>query len=98
ALLLGTGSVALAVSDGNYAPARQHCSGEVDNSDSPSRTEAHCYSFAVTVRDGDATTYHEYFGIGIQQQPDTGHTPLIALDPVPLSLGKTQTVDVWYDL
>jgi len=97
ALLLAGTPLAFAVSDGNYDPAKQHCTGDVDNSDAPTRTELHCYSFILTVRDGNATQYHEYFGIGLQQQPDTGKNPLIDLNPAPLSIGKKQDVDVWYD-
>jgi hypothetical protein len=96
-LLSGT-PLAFAVSDGNYDPTRQHCTGSVDNSGTPASTETHCHSLTVTVRDGDATNYHEYFGFGLQQQPDTGSDPTIDLNPVPLSIGKTQTVDIWYDL
>jgi hypothetical protein len=98
ALVVGGASLALAVSDGNYAPAKQHCTGAVDNSDSSTASEPHCYSIVLTIRDGDATKYHEYFGIGIQQQPDTGHDALLDLNPVPLSIGRHQDVDVWYDL
>lgn len=95
-VLLWNASQAFAVSDGNYDPARQHCSGRANNSDNPTYTEPHCHSLTVTVRDGNADSYHEYFGFGFQQVAvgqDGGHAH------VPfLGIGDHQLIDVWYDL
>jgi hypothetical protein len=78
---LALAAPAFAVSDGNYEPARQHCTGNANNADSPAATELHCHSFTLTVRDGVG---HEYFGIGTQQVADGNATPF-------------NDVDVWYD-
>jgi hypothetical protein len=48
---------ALAVSDGNYSPARQGCSGRADDSETPRRTERHCHNAVVTVFDESGHTY-----------------------------------------
>jgi len=93
ALAIGA-STAFAVSDGNYDSARQHCTPAANESDNPDYSELHCHSVTLTVRDGDATSYHEYFGIGVQQTPD--HQPSL-VDAGLLSIGRHQVVDVWYD-
>lgn len=74
-VLAGAGS-ALAVSDGNYSSSKQHCSGAVDNSDAPQRTEQGCHNATFTVSDGSG---HEYAGVGNQQVAD-GQSPISTED------------------
>lgn len=67
AFVLTAGTLpALAVSDGSYDPAKQGCSGHADDSDSPQRTEEHCYSAVLHL--SGAT--HRYVLVGVPQTPD----------------------------
>lgn len=67
ALALTAGSLpALAVSDGNYDPAKQGCSPSADDSAHPSYTEPGCY--AATLQLSGAT--HRYVLVGVPQTPD----------------------------
>lgn len=82
------------VSDGNYSPARQHCSGAANNVESPDRAEEGCHSGTVTISD---TAGHEYFGIGIGQTAvgEDGVGP----EGLPFDLfANVHEVDYWYDL
>jgi hypothetical protein len=68
AAMLGVGGVAAAgVSDGNYDPARQHCSGHADDSDAPDRVEEGCQNATLNLRDGNGD---EAVRIGTQQTAD----------------------------
>src|SRR5207247_11197500 len=58
---------AFAVSDGQYLPANQNCTGNADNSDAGNRTEAGCHNMIVFLADG---TGHQYAGWGLDQTPD----------------------------
>ncbi len=71
---------AFAVSDGQYLPANQNCTGNADNSDSGNRTEAGCHNMIVFLADG---TGHQYAGWGLDQTPDgtVVHTGEVWLDP-----------------
>ena len=60
------GISAQAVSDGQYDPSRQHCSGSADNT-APGTAEDGCYQAIMTISDG---TGHEYVGAGIRQTAD----------------------------
>ena len=67
-VMLGIGGVAAAgVSDGNYDPERQHCTGDADDSDSPDRVEEGCQNATLNLRDGNGD---EAFRIGTQQTAD----------------------------
>jgi hypothetical protein len=66
-LVMATGGVALAVSDGNYASSRQHCSGKVDNSDHPKNVEPGCKNMIVSASDGNG---NEFAWGGTQQTAD----------------------------
>src|SRR6266704_213347 len=70
---------AFAVSDGQYLPANQNCTGNADNSDSGNRTEAGCHNMIVFLADG---TGHQYAGWGLDQTPDgtVVHTGEVWLD------------------
>lgn len=57
---------AQAVSDGNYDPARQHCSGAANNYTNPAAEEG-CHNTALILSDGSG---HEYAGAGIPQTAD----------------------------
>src|SRR5207244_9353137 len=57
---------AFAVSDGQYLPANQNCTGNADNSASGNRTEAGCHNMIVFLADG---TGHQYAGWGLDQTP-----------------------------
>src|SRR6266436_4585041 len=71
---------AFAVSDGQYLPANQNCTGNADNSNSGNRTEAGCHNMIVFLADG---TGHQYAGWGLDQTPDgtVVHTGEVWLDP-----------------
>jgi len=74
------GHAAFAVSDGQYLPANQNCTGNADNSDAGNRTEAGCHNMIVFVADG---TGHQYAGWGLDQTPDgtVVHSGEVWLDP-----------------
>lgn len=57
---------ALAVSDGSYDAAKQGCTGDADASDSPQRTEEHCYSAVLHL----SGAQHRYVLVGVPQTPD----------------------------
>ena len=85
---------AFGVSDGNYDPARQHCSGHADNVESPDYAEDGCHSGTFTIRDAGG---HEYFGWGIQQTAvgEQGVFP----DALPFDLfANVHAGDFWYDM
>src|SRR3989442_9669154 len=71
---------AFAVSDGQYLPANQTCTGNADNANSGNRTEAGCHNMIVFLADG---TGHQYAGWGLDQTPDgtVVHTGEVWLDP-----------------
>src|SRR2546428_6248549 len=73
---------AFAVSDGQYLPANQNCTGNADNSDAGNRTEAGCHNMIVFLADG---TGHQYAGWGLDQTPDgtVVHSGEVWLDPGP---------------
>ena len=64
---------AFGVSDGNYTPERQHCSGAANNVESPTRAEEGCHNGTITIRD---VAGHEYFGIGSAQTVPWEKPPL----------------------
>ncbi len=66
ALLVATSIPALAVSDGNYDPAKQGCSSGADDSNRPDYTEEHCYSATLHLSDAS----HRYVLVGVPQTPD----------------------------
>ena len=85
ALVLGTGAAAHAVSDGQYDPARQHCSPTADDSEAPDRVEPACRNLILSLRDGAGNESY----VGLRQtadgqsvdpsDPDYGVAP--SLDP-----------------
>jgi hypothetical protein len=81
------------VSDGNYDPARMHCSGMANNVESPDYTEDGCHNSTLTIRDVGG---HEYFGWGIQQTAvgEQGVVP----DFLPFGLfSNVHETEYWYD-
>ena len=90
--LVALGS-AFGASDGNYDPARQHCSGHADNVESPAYTEEGCHNGTITIRD---VSGHEYFGIGIQQT--AVDAPGVVPPSLPFGLfSNVHQFDWWYD-
>jgi hypothetical protein len=69
--VMSAGVAIAGVSDGNYRPARQGCSGHADDSIHPDRVEQGCQSLTVNVSDGSG---HEPFRVGTQQTAD-GESP-----------------------
>jgi hypothetical protein len=63
----GIGVAVAGVSDGNYRPERQGCTGHADDSDQPDQVEQGCQSLTVNVSDNSG---HEPFRAGTQQTPD----------------------------
>src|SRR5438105_11503117 len=74
-VVVGAGA-ALAVTDGNYQPSKQHCDGNADNSDALKRVDKGCKSLMVSAADGDN---HDFSWFGLQQTAD-GESP----DPMSL--------------
>jgi len=70
-MLAGTGAAIAGVSDGNYDPSRQGCSGHADDSEHPERVEEGCQNFTTNVSDGSG---HEVFRWGLPQLAD-GQSP-----------------------
>jgi hypothetical protein len=66
-LTCGAGTALAGVSDGNYRPADQRCSGHADDSDAPDRVEEGCQSATLYVGDQDGG---EAARVGFQQTPD----------------------------
>jgi hypothetical protein len=90
--MLGIGGVAAAgVSDGNYNPARHHCTGHADDADQPQRVEEGCQNLTFSVRDGNGD---EAFRVGTQQTADGE-----VVDPTPQVTTGTfdpSTGTFWY--
>jgi hypothetical protein len=63
-LLAGVGAAVAGVSDGNYDPARQGCSGHAADSEHPEYTEDGCQNFTTNVSDGSG---HEAARAGLPQ-------------------------------
>jgi hypothetical protein len=82
-LVLGSAG-AWAVSDGQYDPARHHCSGAADDSEDPSRVEEGCQSFTINVADGAGN--EGWFGF--KQTPDGQN-----VDPTDPVYGTPTTFD-----
>ncbi|MEY2403762.1 MAG: hypothetical protein QOD38_1313 [Acidimicrobiaceae bacterium] len=81
AIVVMSAGVALAgVSDGNYRPSRQHCSGHADDANQPDRVQKGCQSATLNVNDGQR---HEPFRIGTQQTADgeSAGAPTTSGDP-----------------
>jgi hypothetical protein len=71
AVVLSAGVAIAGVSDGNYRPSRQGCSGHADDSNHPDRVEKGCQSLTLNVSHGKG---HEPFRVGTQQTAD-GQSP-----------------------
>jgi len=87
------GGSAFAVSDGNYSPKANHCSGGADNVERPHYAEPGCHNGTVTISDGAG---HEYFGIGSAQTStdEVGPVPPV----IPFGIGSNiHNGDIWYD-
>jgi hypothetical protein len=68
AITIGSAGVAFAgISDGNYRPERQGCSGHADDYDRADTAEEGCQSATLNVRDGNDD---ELFRVGYAQTPD----------------------------
>jgi hypothetical protein len=93
ALLFAAAPLAFAASDGNYKPARQHCSGNANNSDTPNYTEHGCHNWTLTVSDYGG---HEYFGWGLQQVAGDDQGPVPPVIPFGTGSG-THEMAFWYD-
>jgi hypothetical protein len=63
----GAGVAFAGVSDGNYRPERQGCSGDADDANRPEYTEEGCQNLTANVRDGNDD---ELVRVGFQQTPD----------------------------
>lgn len=92
-LLFGAAAPALAVSDGNYSPAKQHCAGSDNNSDRPRYANPSCHNLIFSISDGGG---HEYFGFGTYQTPEGVPPPYLDLSPLPLSL-NAHAGSFWFD-
>src|SRR4051794_26724527 len=70
-LISGAGAAVAGVSDGNYDPSRQGCSGHADDSEHPETVEQGCQNFTTNVSDGNG---HEVVRWGLPQLAD-GDSP-----------------------
>src|SRR5690349_2761573 len=70
-LVAGAGAAIAGVSDGNYNPSRQGCSGDAADSEHPDRVESGCQNFTTSVSDGSG---HEVVRWGLPQLKD-GDSP-----------------------
>ena len=81
-LVLGTGVAVAGVSGGNYSPARQHCTGDADDTDHPQDVEPGCRNLIGSVSDGNG---NGEVNVGTQQTPDGTNVdptqPLTDTDP-----------------
>lgn len=68
--VMGAGIAVAGVSDGNYRPARQGCTGHADDSDHPDQVEQGCQSLTFNVSDGSSGSSHEPLRVGTQQTAD----------------------------
>lgn len=66
-LVMGAGVALAGVSDGNYRPERQHCSGDADQNEQSDRAQPGCQNFALNVSDGNG---NEPADVGTEQTPD----------------------------
>ncbi|MGZ4205881.1 MAG: hypothetical protein ACXVES_11430 [Actinomycetota bacterium] len=84
---------AFGASDGTYRSERMHCSGAVDNVETPNRTEPGCHNGTVTISDVGG---HEYFGIGTAQTAGNDMGPVPGV--LPFGIGANMHAgDFWYD-
>jgi hypothetical protein len=93
-VVLGSLTTAFGVSDGNYDPARMHCSGRAERAIEPDYVEDGCHNFTVTISD---VSGHEYFGFGTPQTKvgEQGSIPEI----LPFGIGgNVHEIEWWYDL
>lgn len=91
AALLLSCTAAYAVSDGQYRSARQHCTGDADNSEKPQRTEPGCQALTINVQDGNG----EPLFFGFQQTPDG--TSVDPTSPVyGLRTNQVNTLNSWH--
>lgn len=84
---------AFGISDGNYTPGRQHCSGRANNVEAPKRAENGCHNGTITVSDGAG---HEYFGIGVAQTASGEQGVVPAGLPFDV-FSNIHAFDWWYD-
>ena len=63
----GAGAAVAGVSDGNYTPADQNCTGHADDASAPDRAEPGCHTFTVYAGDQSGG---EAARVGFQQTPD----------------------------
>jgi hypothetical protein len=69
-LLVSTGAAVAGVSDGNYDPSRQHCSGGADDVEHSDTVEQGCQNFTTEVNDGNG---NEVARVGLPQLKDGEH-------------------------
>ena len=92
-LVLFGSAAAWAVSDGQYDPARQHCTGAADDSEDPGRVEEGCQSFTINVADGAGNEGW----IGIQQTADGENPdPSNPVTGVPAAFDPASGVHVYF--
>jgi hypothetical protein len=85
-LAVGVASVGVAaagISTGGYRPDRQHCTGDADDSDHPSRVEPGCRSAALSLEDGHGT---EGLGAGTQQTAEGENPNAVSVEASPLAM------------
>jgi hypothetical protein len=68
--VLGAGAAVAGVSDGNYRPDRQRCSGTAEDTQHEDEAEPGCQNLTVNLRDGNDT---EAFRAGLPQLKDGEH-------------------------
>jgi hypothetical protein len=84
--LASVGVAAAGVSSGGYSFARQHCSGDAEDSDHPAHVEPGCHSAALSLEDGHGT---EGLGAGTQQTADGDNPSEVSVVGSPLAMDPT---------
>lgn len=92
-LLAGGGAAYAGVSDGNYRPAKQHCTGGADDSDQPDHVEPGCQSLTANLSDGAG---HEALFAGTQQTADGENAGQLVSGGDPSTFDPTTGVAVYF--
>lgn len=83
--------IAFGVSDGNYDPARQGCTADADNHNTPG-AQSGCANYRTTVSDGAGRRYVDF---GLDQVADhtNVHSAFVRVDPNGDGTGPVATLD-----
>ena len=92
-VVAGAGAAFAGVSDGNYRPSKQHCTGGAEDSDHPDHVEPGCQSLTGNASDGSG---HEAFFAGTQQTADGQNAQQIVHGGDPGSIDPATGAQVYF--